>query len=60
MQTVGQIIMMILLLLSGIGYTVYNYTNGNTSESMAIVCIAILGASLLNMLRGLYRALKDK
>ena len=60
MQSIGQIVFMILLLLSGIGYTLYNYTHGGISETMMILSVAILGASLLNMLRGLIRAIRNK
>ena len=60
MKSAGQIILMILLLISGIGYTLYNYSSGRISESMMILSVAVLGASLLNMLRGLIRALRDK
>ena len=51
MQSIGQIVFMIFLLLSGIGYTLYNYAHGRISETMMILSVAILGASLLNMLR---------
>lgn len=60
MKEIGQIIVMILLLISGIGYTLYNYSGGRISESMMILSIAVLGTSLLNMLRGLIRALRNK
>lgn len=60
MKSAGQIFLMILLLISGIGYTLYNYSSGRISESMMILSVAVLGASLLNMLRGLIRALRDK
>jgi len=60
MRAIHQILFMILLLSSGIGYVIYNYLNGRTSEMMMILSVAILGASLLNMLVGLYRAIRDK
>ena len=60
MKGIGHIIFMILLLISGIAYTLYNYSGSRISESMMILSIAVLGASLLNMLRGLIRALRDK
>ena len=60
MKAVGQIIFMIVLLISGIAYTVYNYLNGNTSQVMLIVSIGILGAALINMVQGLIRALRDR
>ena len=60
MQSIVQIVFMIFLLLSGIGYTLYNYAHGGISETMMILSVAILGASLLNMLRSLIRAIRDK
>lgn len=60
MKTIGQIVFMIVLLVSCIGYTLYNYINGNTSQIMLIVSIGILGAALINMVQGLIRAIKDK
>jgi len=60
MQSISQIVFMIFLLLSGIGYTLYNYTHGKISETMMILFVAVLGASLLNMIRGLIRAIKEK
>ena len=60
MKTIGQILFMILLLLSGIGYTVYNYVQGNTSQAMLILSIGLLGAALVNMVQGLIRAWKTK
>ena len=60
MQSISQIVFMIFLLLSGIGYTLYNYTHGKISEMMMILFVGVLGASLLNMVRGLIRAIKDK
>lgn len=60
MNTVGQILFMIALLVSGIAYTVYNYMHGKTSTAMLILAVGLLGASLVNMIRGLIRALQDK
>ena len=60
MKAIGQIVFMILLLISGIGYTVYNYIHGETSQAMLILSVGLLGAALLNMISGLIRALRDK
>lgn len=60
MNSIGQILFMIFLLVSGIGYTFYNYTRGGISQTMMILFIAILGASLLNMIRGLIQAIRNK
>ena len=60
MKDIGQILFMIVLLLSGIGYTLYNYSIGRTSPAMALLFIGVLGASLLNMVMGLIRALKNR
>ena len=59
MKPIGQILFMIVLLVSGIAYTVYNYLHGNTSLTMLIMAVGLLGASLLNMVMGLIRALRD-
>ena len=60
MKPIGQILFMIALLVSGIAYTVYNYLHGRASMTMLILAVGMLGASLLNMLIGLFRALRDK
>ena len=60
MNSIGQILFMIALLISGIAYTVYNYLRGGISLTMLIMAVGLLGISLINMTRGLIRALREK
>ena len=60
MNTIGPILFMIILLISGIGYTIYNYCIGKLSQMMLIFSIGLLGAALVNMVQGLIRAWRAK
>ena len=53
-------ILAILLLLAVLGYTAWNYASGNTDLMMFLVCTAILGIPLVNMVNILIREWKEK
>ena len=57
-KTVVQILVMIVSLAALMGYVVYNYMIGNSHPLYFAVSMAILSVSLLNMIRGLIRALR--
>ena len=51
MDNTKKAIMTIVLVLGVMFYTVMNYINGKTDFTMFLVCIVILGISLVNMFR---------
>ena len=57
-KTVAQILVMTISLAALMAYVVYNYVIGNSHPLYFAVSMAILCVSLLNMIRGLIRALR--
>ena len=60
MKKIPEMILTIALILAVLGYTLYNYSVGKTDTTMLIVCVVILGWPLVNIVRGLIDALKNK
>lgn len=60
MKSTTSILFMILVLLSGMGYTIYNYLHGSCSQGMLLFSLGLLGVALINLVQGLIRALRDK
>ncbi len=60
MKKIPEMILTIVLILAVLGYTFYNYSVGKTDATMLIVCAVILGWPLINIVRGLIEALKNK
>ena len=60
MYTVKKSIFTILVMLAVMAYTVWNYVNGKTDLVMFLVCMAILGIPLVNMINLLIQEFKKK
>ena len=60
MDMIKKSILTILLLLAVMGYTVWNYVSGRTDTVMFLVCMAIMGIPLVNMVNILIQEWKKK
>ena len=60
MDTVKKSIFTILVMLAVMAYTVWNYVNGKTDLVMFLVCMAIMGIPLVNMINLLIQEWKKK
>ena len=60
MKKIPEMVLTIALILAVLGYTFHNYSVGKTDTTMLIVCVVVLGWPLVNIVRGLIDALKNK
>ena len=60
MNQLTKIILTIIAMLAVIGYTVFNYISGKIDLVYFLVCIAIVGFPLANMLNIMIREWKNK
>lgn len=60
MNQLTKIILAIVLMVAVIGYTVFNYISGKIDLVYFLVCVAIVGLPLANMINIMIRELKDK
>ena len=51
MSNIAKAIMTIAITLAVMAYSVWNYVNGKTDLVMFVVCMAIMGMPMLNMIR---------
>ena len=60
MDTIKKSLFTIPVVLAVMAYTVWNYVQGKTDLLMFLVCMAIMGIPLLNMINLLIQELKKK
>ena len=60
MDNVKKGILAILVMLAVMAYTVWNYIQGKTDLIMFLVCMAILGIPMMNMINLLIQEMKKK
>ena len=60
METKMKAILTIVTMLMGMGYTVWNYVSGKTDLVMFLVCMAIMGIPMVNMINILIEEWKKK
>ena len=60
MDTVKKSILTILFMLVVMAYTVWNYATGKTDMVMFLVCLAIMGIPMVNMINILIEEFKKK
>lgn len=60
MENVKKGIFAILVILAVMAYTVWNYVQGKTDLVMFLVCMAIMGIPLVNMINLMVQELKKK
>ena len=60
MDTIKKSILTIVTILIVMAYTVWNYATGKTDTVMFLVCMAIMGLPLVNMINLLIQEWKKK
>ena len=60
METKMKAILTIVTMLMVMGYTVWNYVSGKTDLVMFLVCMAIMGIPMVNMINILIEEWKKK
>ena len=60
MKTVGKVVLLVIMMVMVMGYTTYNYLNGQIDMTMFLVSMLIVGIPLFNMVNILIRQWKRK